>query len=131
MGRHWLWLKEGLGERSLVARSGEMDYDKDKVDEMVLALLSLGLFHEGPTWRAWKGFDWDALDRFTRERLYFESQKHGAFRGYERRRRQTGAGALQSALPKQHGRTVERQIGSLLISFDHRKNPILTSVMLL
>jgi Domain of unknown function (DUF6429) len=37
-----------------------MDYDKDKVDEMVLALLWLTLSDER---RAWKGFDWDALDR--------------------------------------------------------------------
>ena len=37
-----------------------MDYDRDKVDEMVLALLWLTLSAEN---RAWKGFDWDALDR--------------------------------------------------------------------
>lgn len=35
-------------------------YDWDKVDEVVLALLYLTL-HDGS--RAWKGFDWDALDR--------------------------------------------------------------------
>ena len=37
-----------------------MEYDRDKVDEMVLALLWLTLSAEN---RAWKGFDWDALDR--------------------------------------------------------------------
>jgi hypothetical protein len=37
-----------------------MDLDTDKIDDAVLALLVLGL-HEGG-W-AWKGFDWDALDR--------------------------------------------------------------------
>jgi hypothetical protein len=37
-----------------------VDYDKDKVDEMVLALLFLTLHDDG---RAWKGHDWDALDR--------------------------------------------------------------------
>jgi hypothetical protein len=37
-----------------------MDIDTDKVDEAVLALLQLGL-HEGT--RAWKGFDWDAMQR--------------------------------------------------------------------
>jgi uncharacterized protein DUF6429 len=37
-----------------------MDIDEDKVDEAVLALLWLTL-HDGN--RAWKGFDWDALDR--------------------------------------------------------------------
>jgi len=37
-----------------------MDYDEDKVDEMVLALLWLTPAGDG---RAWKGHDWDALDR--------------------------------------------------------------------
>ena len=41
-----------------------MDYDKDKVDEAVLALLYLTL-HEVNQFggRAWKSHDWDALDR--------------------------------------------------------------------
>jgi hypothetical protein len=37
-----------------------MDIDNDKIDEAVLALLYLGLHDE---FRAWKGFDWDAMDR--------------------------------------------------------------------
>jgi hypothetical protein len=37
-----------------------MEYDEDKVDEMVLALLYLTLHDE---YRAWKGHDWDALNR--------------------------------------------------------------------
>jgi len=36
------------------------DIDRDKVDEIVLALLQLTL-HDSD--RAWKGFDWDTLDR--------------------------------------------------------------------
>ena len=36
------------------------DYDCDKVDEMVLALLSLTIEGDG---RAWKSHDWNALDR--------------------------------------------------------------------
>ena len=40
-----------------------MEYNKDKVDEMVLALLSLTMFEDRSGWRAWKGHDWDALDR--------------------------------------------------------------------
>jgi len=40
-----------------------MDYDKDKVDEIVLALLYLTLFEERSGLRAWKGHDWDVLDR--------------------------------------------------------------------
>ena len=37
-----------------------MDYDEQKVDDAVLALLYLTL-HDGA--RAWKSFDWDALNR--------------------------------------------------------------------
>ena len=35
-------------------------YDRENVDEVVLALMSLTL-HDGS--RAWKGFDWETLDR--------------------------------------------------------------------
>ena len=37
-----------------------MKLDNDKIDNAVLALLLLGL-HDGE--RAWKGFDWDTLNR--------------------------------------------------------------------
>jgi hypothetical protein len=37
-----------------------VDIDLEKIDEAVLALLYLGL-HDGA--RAWKGFDWDAMNR--------------------------------------------------------------------
>ena len=37
-----------------------MDYDPEKVDEAVLALLLLGR-HEGT--RTWKTFAWEAMDR--------------------------------------------------------------------
>ncbi len=40
-----------------------MDYDRDKVDAAVLALLWLTAFPDGPGLQAWKGFDWDALNR--------------------------------------------------------------------
>ncbi|MFA5057895.1 MAG: DUF6429 family protein [Opitutaceae bacterium] len=42
-----------------------MDYDTDKVDEAVLALLWLTSFREKKDWplRAWKGHDWDAMNR--------------------------------------------------------------------
>jgi hypothetical protein len=41
-----------------------MEYDEDKVDEMLLALLFLTMFDESPYGaRAWKGHDWNALDR--------------------------------------------------------------------
>jgi hypothetical protein len=41
-----------------------MELDTNKIDEAVLALLSLGLHDEV---RAWKGFDWDAMDRLHQQ----------------------------------------------------------------
>ena len=43
-----------------------MDLDFDKIDDAVLALLSLTLHDQ---YRAWKGFDWDALARLHRKGL--------------------------------------------------------------
>lgn len=40
-----------------------MEYDKDKVDEMVLALLYLSMFTDDYGTRAWKSFDWDTMNR--------------------------------------------------------------------
>jgi hypothetical protein len=41
-----------------------MEYDRDKVDEMVLALLQLTIVEEGEYGtRAWKSHEWDTLDR--------------------------------------------------------------------
>ena len=40
-----------------------MDCDQQKVEEMVLALLYLTTFEDGPGMRAWKGHDWNTLDR--------------------------------------------------------------------
>jgi hypothetical protein len=37
-----------------------MEFDTDKIDETVLALLYLGL-HDGA--RVWKSFDWEAMNR--------------------------------------------------------------------
>jgi Domain of unknown function (DUF6429) len=41
-----------------------MDYDPDKVDEAVLALLYLTL-HDGA--RAWKSFDWEVMNRLRKK----------------------------------------------------------------
>jgi hypothetical protein len=40
-----------------------MEIDEEKVDEAVLALLYLTTFKDKPCWRAWKGHNWDSLDR--------------------------------------------------------------------
>lgn len=46
-----------------------MDIDTDRIDQAVMALLYLGL-HDGC--RAWKGFDWDALDRLHKKGLILD-----------------------------------------------------------
>jgi hypothetical protein len=40
-----------------------MEYDQNKVDDMVLALLALTMHGNSYGTRAWKGHDWDTLDR--------------------------------------------------------------------
>jgi hypothetical protein len=40
-----------------------MEIVVEKVDEAVLALLYLTTFKDKPCWRAWKGHNWDSLDR--------------------------------------------------------------------
>ena len=49
--------------------AGAVEVDADKIDEAVLALLYLTL-HNGV--RAWKGFDWDALDRLHRKGMIYD-----------------------------------------------------------
>ena len=46
--------------------------DTDRIDEAVLALLYLTLHRDGagdPAWRAWKTYDWSALDRLHEQGL--------------------------------------------------------------
>ena len=40
-----------------------MEYDQDKVDEMTLALLWLTSFKNPVGVRAWRGQDWDTMER--------------------------------------------------------------------
>lgn len=40
-----------------------MNYNRDKLDEMVLGLLHLTTFKDSQGHRAWKGHDWETLDR--------------------------------------------------------------------
>ena len=54
-----------------------MDHYEEKVDDMVLALLYLGMFSERSVRRAWKSFDWDALDRLH-EKGYISNPKSAA-----------------------------------------------------
>jgi hypothetical protein len=52
----------------------DFDYDREKVDETVLALLWLTLHDDH---RAWKGHDWDVLDRLHK-RGFIDDPKNKA-----------------------------------------------------
>ena len=45
----------------------KMEYDEDKIDECVLALMCLGMFKDDCMTRSWKGFDWDTMDRLYKK----------------------------------------------------------------
>jgi hypothetical protein len=51
-----------------------MDYDEEKLDEGVLALLYLTSFTEHGVTRAWKGHDWDVLNRLCEKGLISDPQ---------------------------------------------------------
>jgi hypothetical protein len=54
----------GSGALAMPRKEKVMEYDKDKVDELTLALLSLVIHDETKFGaRAWKGFDWNTIDR--------------------------------------------------------------------
>ena len=53
-----------MGLESNVKGLEQMEIDENKIDEAVLALLLLGR-HDGD--RAWKGFDWAAMNRLYEE----------------------------------------------------------------
>jgi hypothetical protein len=46
-----------------IGENDAMEYNRDKVDEVTLALLSLTMFSEKDVTRAWKGPAWEVLDR--------------------------------------------------------------------
>ena len=50
------------------------EYSKDKVDDATLALLYLVMWDEQFGARAWKGFDWDTMDRLF-EKGYIANPK--------------------------------------------------------
>ncbi len=63
--------------RSIAQRRDCIEYDKDKVDEMALALLYLTSFTDGYGTRAWKGMAWEVLDRLY-EKGYIDDPKRKA-----------------------------------------------------
>jgi hypothetical protein len=62
--RHLNWRELALPATIIVGRVA-MEYDREKVEEVVLALLWLTAFdlHDPYCARTWKSHDWDTLDR--------------------------------------------------------------------
>lgn len=54
-----------------------MEYDKEIVDEMTLALLWLTMFDQGPGTRAWEEFNWEHMNRIY-EKGYIDDPKSKA-----------------------------------------------------
>jgi len=46
-----------------------MEYDKDKIDDMTLALLWLVMWDDDFGAGAWKGFDWETMNRLYQKGL--------------------------------------------------------------
>lgn len=53
-------------DRHISGRFEELSLDEDKIDDAILALLRLGLHAEN---RAWKGFDWESMERLHEKGL--------------------------------------------------------------
>lgn len=54
-----------------------MQYDREKVEEVVMALLTLTMFREHGVARAWKGQDWDVMEALF-ERGWIDDPKSKA-----------------------------------------------------
>jgi hypothetical protein len=54
----------------VIGESKNMEYDKDKVDEVTLVLLYLVMHDENEYGaKAWKGFDWETMNRLHEKRF--------------------------------------------------------------
>jgi hypothetical protein len=54
-----------------------MEFDKDKVDEMILALLYLTSSTDKFGTRAWKAFDWQSMDRLYKKGYISDPHEKG------------------------------------------------------
>jgi hypothetical protein len=64
----------GCGKMADYEREVFMEYDEDKIDEVVLALLFLTSSRDNFGTRAWKGQDWEAMNRLH-EKGYISNPK--------------------------------------------------------
>jgi hypothetical protein len=87
-----------------------MEYDEDKVDEMVLELLFLTTFEETPSGvRAWKGHDWNVLDRLH-SKGYISDPRSKVNRSWSPRRHEAISRPLREILPERKSLTVSSRL---------------------
>ena len=55
-----------------MALNNETEVDINKIDEAVLALLSLTMHDDGSGPRVWKNIDWDVMDRLYEKGYIFD-----------------------------------------------------------
>jgi hypothetical protein len=53
-----------------------MEYDWDKVDQYTLSLLCFVGWQDGPTFQAWKGFDWETMNRLHEKGFISDPKGH-------------------------------------------------------
>ncbi len=64
-------------ENKKTQKSDDTEYDRDRIDEVVLALLYFNSFEDGPAVRAWKGMHWGVMNRLH-EKGYISNPKSKA-----------------------------------------------------
>ena len=107
------------------------EYDRDKVDEVVLALLYLVLHQPGP-YLAWKGFDWATLDRLHAKGLIGDPKHNTTSVGLTDK----GVADAAAAFPRLFGKDAtdeagDGQVNQHTAAWTHALNstcPVLTGV---
>ena len=77
-----------------------MQVDNEKIDEAILALLYLTLHDRA---RAWKSFDWDAMNRLYEKGLHLRSGRKSKVRRTDRKGAQRIGASVRKALLKRVG----------------------------
>jgi len=77
-----------------------MEYDTTKLDEGVLALLYFNAHTDHGVTRAWKGFDWDTLDRLHAQGFISDPKSKAKLGRLERRRGAEGGGVVRRYFAK-------------------------------
>ena len=114
MPKHWNY---GIRARWATAESEDvMEIDKEKVDEITLALLYLTTFKDRHGLRAWKSHNWEVLDRLHESGHIYEP-------GTKARRR----GAAQSGCLRSTLRNSAERASVALTELDFERKRLITA----